>query len=109
MHEVGLAQEIVAIVERHAAGARVTRVVVEVGRLAAVVPDALRFAFELCREGTVADQAVLDIVEVPGRATCRRCGRAVELDRPYGRCACGSSDLDWLSGDELSIRTMEVT
>jgi hydrogenase nickel incorporation protein HypA/HybF len=41
-------------------------------------------------------------------ARCRECGGSVELSRPFGRCSCGNSDLEWLSGDELRIREMEV-
>jgi hypothetical protein len=28
---------------------------------------------------------------------------AEALDQPFGRCGCGSSELDWLAGDELKI------
>src|SRR5258705_6654095 len=69
----------------------------EVGTVAAVLPDALRFCFALAAEDTVARGASLEIVETPGRARCRACGADVALDRPYGRCACGGSDLAWLS------------
>src|SRR6266850_1888484 len=80
----------------------------EVGKLAAVLPDALRFCFDLAAEETVARGARLEIVETPGRARCRGCGADVALDRPYGRCACGRSDLEWLSGEALRILEMEV-
>jgi hydrogenase nickel incorporation protein HypA/HybF len=52
MHEVGIAQGMIAIVSEHARGARVARVVVEVGKLSAVLPFAVRFCFDLCSEGT---------------------------------------------------------
>jgi hydrogenase nickel incorporation protein HypA/HybF len=109
MHELGLAQEIVEIVATRAAGARVRRVTLEVGKLSAVLPDALRFCFGAATDGTVVAGAELEIVEVPGRARCLACGAEVALERPFGRCACGNSDLEWLSGDELRIRSMEVT
>jgi hydrogenase nickel incorporation protein HypA/HybF len=108
MHEVGIAQEVVALVSRRAAGARVQRVVVEVGKLAAVLPDALRFAFDLCCEGTPLEGARLEIVEVPGQASCRSCGAGVVLERPFGRCGCGSTDLSWISGEELIVKAMEI-
>ncbi len=107
MHELGIAQEIVAIVIEHAP-ARVTRVVIEIGKLSAILPDAIRFCFDLCSEGTLVDGAALEIIEVPGRARCRDCGGEVTLDRPFGRCSCGGSDLDWLSGDELRVKEFEV-
>jgi hydrogenase nickel incorporation protein HypA/HybF len=39
---------------------------------------------------------------------CRACGGRVELLRPFGRCACGGTDLDWQSGEELRIKELEV-
>jgi len=108
VHELALAQEILDVVAARSGGARVTRVVLEVGKLAAVLPDALRFCFDLAAEDTVARGARLEIVETPGRARCRGCGADVALDRPYGRCACGRSDLEWLSGEALRILEMEV-
>jgi hydrogenase nickel incorporation protein HypA/HybF len=108
MHELGITQEILAIVTEHSRGARVMRVVLEIGKLSAVLPDAVRFCFELCSEGTVAQGALLDIIETPGRARCRACAAELTLDRPFVRCACGGSDLEWLSGEELTIKEMEV-
>jgi hydrogenase nickel incorporation protein HypA/HybF len=32
----------------------------------------------------------------------------VTLERPFGRCGCGCTDLEWLSGEELKIKEMEV-
>ena len=108
MHELGIAREIVEMVAARAGGARVTRVVLEIGKLAAVLPDAIQFCFDLCVEGTTLEGASLRIVETPGRALCRDCGREVALDRPFGLCACGSSDLEWLSGEELKVKEFEV-
>jgi hydrogenase nickel incorporation protein HypA/HybF len=107
MHELGIAQEVVAIVCEHAQG-RVTRVVLEIGKLSAVLPDAIRFCFDMCTEGTVVAGAELDIIEVPGRARCRECGGEVTLERPFGLCPCGCSDLEWLTGDELRVKEFEV-
>jgi hydrogenase nickel incorporation protein HypA/HybF len=108
MHELGLAMEVVDVVSARTAGARVRRVVLEVGALTAVLPDALRFCFDLATAGTAAEGARLDIVERPARARCRSCGAELALDRPFGRCACGNTELDWLEGDELKIAEVEV-
>jgi hydrogenase nickel incorporation protein HypA/HybF len=108
MHELGITQEILAIVAEHSGGARVRRVVVEIGKLSAILPDAVRFCFELCSEGTVAEGAELEILEPPGRARCRGCGAEVMLEQPFGQCACGGSDLEWLAGEELRVKEMEV-
>ena len=66
MHELALATEVVAICAARADGARVIRVRLEVGRLAAVLPDALRFCFDACANGTAVEGATLDIIETQG-------------------------------------------
>jgi hydrogenase nickel incorporation protein HypA/HybF len=108
MHELGIAQEIIAIVAEHAGAARVTRVVLEIGRHALILPDSIRFCFDLCSEGTVAEGARLEVREIPGRARCRQCGAEVMLAEPFGTCSCGSYDLQWLAGEEIQIKEMEV-
>jgi hydrogenase nickel incorporation protein HypA/HybF len=108
MHELGITQEIVEIACGRAGRAKVRRIVLEIGKLSAVLPDAVRFCFELCAEGTSAEGAELEIIEPPGLARCRLCGCQVSLDRPFGQCRCGSTDLEWLSGEELKIKELEV-
>jgi hydrogenase nickel incorporation protein HypA/HybF len=108
MHELAITEEVVALVCARAGAARVTRVVLEIGRLTAVSADAVRFCFDLCAEGTPMEGAELQIVEMPGSAQCRACGAEVVLERPLGWCACGSSDLEWRSGEELIIREIAV-
>jgi hydrogenase nickel incorporation protein HypA/HybF len=108
MHEMGIALQIVEIAAARCGNARVSRVVVEIGKLAAVLPDAVRFCFDAASEGTVVEGATLEILETPGLARCRACAGEVVLTRPFGRCACGCDDLEWLRGDELRVREMEV-
>ena len=108
MHELGITQEIVAIVSDRARGAKVLRVVLEIGKLSAVLPDAIRFCFDLCAEDTPVEGAELVIHEPPGLARCRECGGEVILERPLGQCACGGIDLEWLSGEQMRILEMET-
>ncbi|HYF01113.1 MAG TPA: hydrogenase maturation nickel metallochaperone HypA [Planctomycetota bacterium] len=108
MHEMAVTQEIVDLVCERAGGSRVRRVVVEIGKLSMVVPDAVRFCFELCAEGTALEGAALEIEEPPGRGRCRSCGAETALRTPYDGCACGSPAMEWLSGQALRVREMEV-
>ena len=108
MHELGITRNVVAICTEHANGAAVRRVTLQIGQLSAVMPDAVRFCFDLCAKGTPLEGATLEIVEVPGRAVCRACGAETALAQPYGRCACGSADLRLVAGEELNVKDMEV-
>ncbi len=108
MHELGITQSIVATVAERAEGRKVTRVTLEIGKLSAILPDAIRFCFDLVAQGSVLDGAILDIIEIPGRAHCVDCGNEVTLADVVVRCVCGSQRLELLAGDELNIRSMEV-
>ncbi|MGE0118340.1 MAG: hydrogenase maturation nickel metallochaperone HypA [Dongiaceae bacterium] len=109
MHEMGITRNIVAIVSEHAGERRVRRVTLEIGRLSAVMPDAIAFCFDVVAAGTACEGARLEIEEVPGRAECRSCGRDVALDGPLSPCgACGSRLLRRTAGEELKVKEMEL-
>ena len=108
MHELGITRSIVSIVEEAAAGRRVVRVTLDIGRLAGVVPEALAFCFDAVSKGTALDGARLDINEIPGRCRCRDCGGEFEAKLLYEACCCGSRNVERVAGDELKIREMEL-
>ena len=108
MHEMSITQNIVAIVSEHAGERQVKRVQLEIGKLSAVVPEAIRFCFDVVAQGTVLEGAFLEILEIPGRARCRRCGADVEMEDLIAVCACGARDLERLAGGELNIKEMEL-
>jgi hydrogenase nickel incorporation protein HypA/HybF len=109
MHELSITASIVEACSERAAGARVRRVTVEIGRLTCVLPDALRFCFDVCAEGTSLQGAELEIIRIPGRARCRACGGEVEADDLVTPCGCGSHDLSYLAGEELKVKEMELS
>jgi len=108
MHELGITQSIVEICAERAAGARVTRVTLEIGRLTAVMPDAIRFCFDVCTDGTALGGAVLQIIDIPGRGRCRSCLREMEMNDFLASCECGSIDIECIAGEALRIKNMEV-
>ncbi len=108
MHELSIATVLVEACDERAAGARVLRVRLEIGRLAAVLPDALRFCFDVCAKGTAVEGAALEILDIEGRAVCQDCQRTVALATPVGCCDCGSFNLRIIAGEELRVKEMEV-
>lgn len=109
MHELGIAMEIADLASERAGEAHVRRVVVEVGRLTAVLPDALAFAWDAAIEGSRLEGCALEIVQIAGRGKCRACGAEQELTMPFGRCTCGTTDLELIAGEDLRIRELEVS
>jgi hydrogenase nickel incorporation protein HypA/HybF len=109
MHELSLAESIVRIATRHAAGRPVAKVEVKVGHLRQVVPSALEFAFELVAHGTEVEGAELVLEEVPAAGRCRQCGTESELPGFPLRCgACGGLELELLRGEELLVDALEL-
>jgi hydrogenase nickel incorporation protein HypA/HybF len=108
VHELGITRNIVAIVDEAAQGRCVRRVVVEIGELSGVVPDAVAFCFDVVAQGTSVDGATLDIRRIAGRARCLECN--VEFDTPslVTPCECGSRRFVRLSGEELIIKSIEM-
>ncbi len=111
MHELSIAKELLEIVTKTAAAhklKRVNRLRVIVGALGNVMPEALEFAFEVAGEGTVAENARLDIVEVPVTIRCNACGAESVLEDFAFLCTeCGSLDVTVLRGTELYLDSIE--
>lgn len=108
MHELGIALEVIEMCESACNGARVKRVTLDVGKLAAVMPDALQFSFQVASAGTLLEGATLELTELPARGRCRQCKREADRNGFFDACECGGSSFDWLSGQELRVREMEV-
>ncbi|GAA1957625.1 hydrogenase maturation nickel metallochaperone HypA [Amycolatopsis minnesotensis] len=108
MHELSITQSVVDTIAEATGGATVLEVRLEIGRLSGVVPDSVRFCFELVCAGTALAGADLDIVEPPGVIRCRDCARVSELPDAFPLCPCGSADVEVVGGRQLKIKSVEV-
>jgi hydrogenase nickel incorporation protein HypA/HybF len=112
MHEMSLAESIVQIVEdtaREHGGTRVASVRLEIGQLAGVELEALRFCFEAASRDSVAAGAALVIDQPQGRAWCMPCGGSVTVGSLADPCPdCGSHQLQVTGGTELRVREIEM-
>ena len=104
MHELAVADAILAVARAHAGDRRLVAVEVEVGRLRQVVPSALEFAFELLAPGVA-----LELTEVPVAVRCRGCGAESEAAAfPLACAACGATDVEIVGGEELTVQAVEL-
>ncbi|MEO1678584.1 MAG: hydrogenase maturation nickel metallochaperone HypA [Pseudomonadota bacterium] len=112
MHEMSLCEGIRRVVDQAAAAPeieRVTRVRLEIGRFAGVEKDALTFAWEVVMRGSKAEGAVLEMIDLPGRATCFDCLKTVVINDRLDPCPdCGGGRLLPEGGDEMQIKDMEI-
>ena len=113
MHEMGIAMQIIEIasdsIPQDVADVRVERVNLKIGKLAAVVPESLRFCFEIASKETPLEGADLHIDEIPVVARCKDCQAEWVINGPVFTCAsCNSGQIDILSGRELNIESIEI-
>ncbi len=112
MHEMSIAEGLMQILEDQAKTqcySQVKTIWLEVGPLSAVEPEALLFCFDAVARGTLAENAQLKIIELPGMAWCMQCNQSVAITQRYDAChRCGSYQLTVTQGDELRIKELEV-
>lgn len=102
-------REIVEDTARANGARRVVAVRLEIGKLAQVEIDAMRFAFEVVQRGSLAAAARLDIVETEGTAWCMRCARPVIIGQRGDPCPqCQRYQLQITGGDRMRVMDIEI-
>jgi len=109
MHEMALAEGILSVVLDAAGDQPVRKVDLRVGALQLVVPESLQFSFQLASDGTLAQNAAINIEDVPARLRCKQCHAETVLRQPPFQCEhCSSSDIEIVSGEEVLVEAVEL-
>jgi hydrogenase nickel incorporation protein HypA/HybF len=113
MHEVALMENALAIALDYASREQsrcIHQIALRVGDISGVEPDALRFAFDVVTQGTIAEQAQLTIETCPTLCFCNVCQiefRPRELGYECPTCQTWSTSI--LQGKELELSSLEVS
>jgi hydrogenase nickel incorporation protein HypA/HybF len=112
MHEFSICESVLGIIEDNAKAQdfnRVRRVRLEIGLLSGVEVEALRFSFDAVTRETLAEGAVLEIVEKEAIGLCLDCKRSITVQDRLATCPhCGGFHLQITGGKELRIIDLEV-
>ncbi len=112
MHEIGIARQIVRVVEEAVRGQEapaVREVVVDCGELSLVIPEYLEKLWPVVTKGGFLQEARLVIHTVPGLAECDDCDEIFNVVAQEGRCPnCGSFRKTVLSGKDFSVREIHT-
>ena len=112
MHEMSLCESILGVMEEYARQQqfrKVKTVWLEIGALSTVEPEAMRFCFEAVMQGSLAENARLEIIDVKGQAWCMQCAQNVAIEHRYDACPnCGGFQLQVNAGEEMRIKELEV-
>ena len=100
---------IVATVNKHAGGRRVTHVTLRIGRLRQVVPQTLEFYMAIVGRDTPCEGATLEIIDVPAVLVCTTCRDEWEIEIPAFICGtCGPGAVEVKAGEEFMVESIEV-
>ena len=109
---MSLCQSLLDIMEQQAVEQdyrRVKRVILEIGSLAGVETEALRFGFDVVMRDSLAEGAQLEILERPAMAWCFDCSASVQIAARGEPCPrCQGYKLQCDGGDEMRILELEV-
>lgn len=112
MHEMSLAESILGIIEEAAERqgfTRVREVRLEIGALAGVEQEALRFCLDVVLKGSVAEGARVKVLPTPGQGWCMQCGESVPIASLYDACPrCGGYQVQATGGLEMRVRDLLV-
>jgi hydrogenase nickel incorporation protein HypA/HybF len=112
MHEMGITQGILTASVEAAEKAHATcinEIRITVGDMTDVVEDALQFAFEVLREGTMAEGATLAVMHVAPKSRCTQCDTEFSHDRWNLLCpSCGTFLCEVVEGRELRIDSIDI-
>jgi hydrogenase nickel incorporation protein HypA/HybF len=113
MHEMSIAENLLEVIARHAptdGRAKVIGVRLRIGELTSVVPESLRFCFQIASEGTITHGAELKIETVPVVGRCSHCRMSFNVQDHCFVCqGCGSTDVELVSGNELDVVELEIS
>jgi len=112
MHEMSICESIISVIEEQAAAQSYTKVRtvrLEIGPLAGIELEALEFCFDVAAKGGVAENAKLEVIEVPVTARCIPCAQPIDVKERFDPCPkCGSFEVQITGGDALRIKELEV-
>jgi len=112
MHELSLIENVLDLAleraQQHGAE-RIETITLRIGSLAGVDPDALQFAFEVIKAGSIAEEAELVIEAVPAECFCAECEATFAAADGCCECpACGSISRDLRQGRELQLLSLQL-
>ncbi len=112
MHEVSMMQNTldIAIAQALQNGAKkIALLTMNVGELSGAIPEALEFAFDVLIQGTMAENAQLEINAIPVICYCPNCDRNFQSDTYIYECPqCQKISTDILQGKELQLASIVV-
>jgi hydrogenase nickel incorporation protein HypA/HybF len=110
MHEYSIVQSLFDRIDEQAkahGAAAVTRLRLRIGSMSGVEVDLLKSAYELFRQGTICENAEMEVVFVQAVWGCQRCEQPIPTGGPL-RCGTCDTPARLIEGDEIVLDQLEL-
>ena len=112
MHEASIALSIIERAKEIACKHNATKIIsisIVIGGLSGIDKESLLFSFDAIKTDSIAESAILKIIEVPIKINCYDCKKIIILNNIFLICPeCGSINIEVIEGREMSIKEIEV-
>jgi hydrogenase nickel incorporation protein HypA/HybF len=112
MHEMSIAESIVEIAKEYAGKENaqiVNELELSIGTLAGIEFESLEFALEVCKKGSILQNAKIIINKIKAKAQCLNCNSEFEVENLFDACPqCKSYTTQLLCGKEMQVKSLLV-
>lgn len=112
MHEYPITQQLIKIAEkncRDAGGTKVKKIKLVLGDYSGFVPESIHMYFDIIAEGTLCEDAEIEIERIKPKMRCTGCGEYFERELYSFACPkCGAEGEPTDIGKEFYIDSIEI-
>ena len=112
MHQFSIAQNIIDLALAEAEknnGKRICSLAIKLGKASHIEPESMELCLRAAAQGTIAEQAEIEIKPLALTARCRECGHtAAAQDNELLCSGCGGENLEVLTGSEVFLESLVV-
>ncbi len=112
MHEIGIMEQTLEIAIQNAQAQnanKIEKITMEIGKISGVVPEALKFAFDVVSKNTIAENATFIINNIPIICYCDSCQQNFYPQEWFFECPnCLEFSNNIIQGKEIKLLSVEI-
>ena len=112
MHELSLAEEVIALAKREAEKAlarSILEITIEIGDLSGVDADAFVSVLRLLVKDSLLSKTKINIIRIPGKGKCISCDYDFEMDQRMAACPkCQAFPSEVSGGREFRVLSLVI-
>ena len=109
---MSIAESIVEIAQEYANkenAKAITELDLSIGTLAGIEFESLEFALDVCKNGTILENAKIKINKIKARAKCIHCNTEFEVENLFDACpSCKGYSTSLICGKEMKVDSLLI-